>query len=212
MAKILSQIIQGSLASLRTAATMEKLPDARWNAKWLKLETTHHKKLKELEREVGRFCFGCWLTPGNGRLLVLFGNNGSGKTHCAEAVRDWAKAVGHGKKFVKQENHISHLDCLYWHWPAALDALKNQQWELVDGMMEATLLIIDELGGGHDPSRVGVDKLCQVLSRRETMWTLVTTNILSGAWVEHFDRRVASRLLRNATLVDLSTVPDYSTL
>jgi len=168
--------------------------------------------LKELEREVGRFCFGAWLTPTTGRLLVLSGNNGTGKTKCAEAVRDWVAAVGHGKQFVKQVNHISHLECLLWKWPEALDALKNQQWELVDGMMEATMLIIDELGGGHDPSRVGVDKLCQVLSRRERMWTMITTNVSPDAWQETFDRRVASRFFRNSTLIDLSNVPDFSTI
>lgn len=119
--------------------------------------------------------------------------------------------VGHGKKFMVNKQ-IRYLDCRYWEWPAALDALKNQQWELIDGMMETTLLIIDELGGGHDPSRVGVDKLCQVLSRRERMWTLITTNALSNAWEQTFDRRVASRLFRNSTLVDLSNVPDFSTL
>jgi hypothetical protein len=43
-------------------------------------------------------------------------------------------------------------------------------------------LIIDDLGAGHDPSGVGTDKLCQVLSRREEMWTLITTNIMPVAW------------------------------
>jgi DNA replication protein DnaC len=79
-------------------------------------------------------------------------------------------------------------------------------------MFTAPMLLLDELGGGHDPSRVGVDKLCQVLSRRETRWTLITTNILPAAWEQAFDRRVASRLLRNSTLVDLSDVPDFGTL
>jgi DNA replication protein DnaC len=79
-------------------------------------------------------------------------------------------------------------------------------------MFEIPCLIIDELGGGHDPSRVGVDKLCQVLSKRESMWTLITTNLLPAAWEEAFDRRVSSRFFRNSTLVDLSDVPDFGTI
>lgn len=211
-ARAVSQIIPDSLGSIAAVQTTEKLPNGKWNAKWLNLKTKHHPKLNQLEKEVGRFCFGCWSQPTQGRLLVLAGNNGTGKTHCAHAVQRWIGNVGHGKQFVKRVNHITSLDCLFWHWPALLDQLKNGQWDLVDDMFEATVLVIDELGGGHDPSRVGVDKLCQILTRRETMWTLVTTNTTPASWEEIFDRRVASRLFRNSTLIDLSDVPDYSTL
>lgn len=93
-----------------------------------------------------------------------------------------------------------------------LDRLKAGSWDLVQDCMSIPVLVIDELGGGHDPSRVGVDKLCQILSHRENKWTVITTNILPAAWEENFDRRVASRLLRNSTIVDLSDVPDFSTL
>lgn len=147
-----------------------------------------------------------------GRLLLLFGENGAGKTHCANAVHHWVTCVGHGKQFVKRTNHISYLDCVYWRWPKLLDVFKEGGWDVVGDMMETALLIIDELGGGHDPSRVGVDKLCQVLSRREGMWTLITTNVLPAAWEETFDRRVASRFFRSATHVDLSEVPDFGTV
>lgn len=171
-----------------------------------------------MEREVGRFCFGMWANPRDGRLLVLAGNNGTGKTHCAKAVQRWVMAVGHGKKWIVTEEpnmkdcgvRSVSLSSVYWHWPELLDRFKNGQWDLVDDMMKEPCLIIDELGGGHDPSGVGVDKLCQVLSRREQKWTLITTNILPSAWEQSFDRRVASRFFRNSTLVDLSEVPDYN--
>lgn len=176
----------------------------------MKLQTARHQKLKELETEVGRFCADMWRDPQNGRLLVLAGENGTGKSHCAKAVRDWVRLVGPSKQYVKRTNHISYLECLYWEWPRLLDTLKEGGWDVVYDMFEATLLVIDELGGGHDPSRVGVDKLCQVLSRREKMFTLITTNVVPSAWEEIFDRRVASRFFRNSTLVDLSSVPDYN--
>lgn len=158
------------------------------------------------------FCGEMWREPTKGRMLVLAGENGSGKTHCAKAVRNWVQAVGYGNQFIERENHISHLDCLFWHWPGLLDTFKGGGWDVVRDMMETHCLILDELGGGHDPSRVGVDKLCQVLSRREQMWTLVTTNFLPDAWEQAFDRRVSSRLMRNSTLIDLSDVPDFSTI
>lgn len=153
-----------------------------------------------------------WSRPQQGRLLVLAGNNGNGKTHCARAVSRWVCLVGHQKTWFATLSHRSHLEALYWHWPSLLDKLKEGQWDLVEDMVSVPVLIIDELGGGHDPSRVGVDKLCQIMSKREKKWTLITTNVTPSAWEEVFDRRVASRFFRNSTLVDLSEVPDFSTL
>lgn len=147
-----------------------------------------------------------------GRMLLLLGENGTGKTHCADAMHRWVSAVGHGKTWFPTPGVRASLQSLYWHWPALLDSLKGGQWDLVEDCMNVPCLIIDELGGGHDPSGVGTDKLCQILSRRETMWTLITTNILEPSWETKFDRRVASRFFRNSTHVDLSNVPDYSTI
>ncbi len=144
-------------------------------------------------------------------MLVLFGNNGAGKTHCAKHVLKWANFTAPALPFVMAtEEHFKQPDAMLLHWPTFLDNLKDGQWELVDDAEAATLLIFDEIGGGHDPSRMGLDKLCRILSQRENKWTLVTTNLLPDAWEEAFDRRVASRLFRNSEQVDLSEVPDYS--
>ena len=207
--KPIENTIHETMESLSAPPITVKPPSESWNAKHLKLKTDSHPKLKELELQVGLFCFECYHRPENGRLLLLAGSNGCGKTHCAEAVQRWVRLVGHLKQFVRRPNHISYLDCLFWHWPRLLDTFKNGGWDVIDDMFEATVLIIDDLGAGHDPSGVGTDKLCQLLSRREEMWTLITTNVLPSEWQQQFDRRVASRFMRSSTLIDLSDVPDY---
>jgi len=93
-----------------------------------------------------------------------------------------------------------------------LDRFKGGEWSLIEDLINATVLIIDDLGAEYDPSGMGVEKLCQILSRREFRWTLITTNIAPNDWPLKLDGRVASRLVRNSTLVDLSDVPDFSTL
>lgn len=151
-----------------------------------------------------------WANPLGGRLLLLHGENGTGKTHCARAVRRWVNHVGPSKQFMRRENHVESLSALYWHFPDFVDTLKAGGWDVVEDLFTAPVVILDEIGGEHDPSRIGVDKLCQVLSRREKMWTVITTNILTAHWEEKFDRRIASRFYRNSVTVNLEDVPDYN--
>ncbi len=189
------------------------------NRKWLdthlKLETAHSQKLRELEQEVWWFChdfyksllkYGCRI---GGRLLVIYGENGTGKSHCSKAVFRWAT---HANVQYVDQGHVHNLMARsrFVSWPELLDDFKNGGWDIVDDLNECALLVLDELGGGHDPSGVGTDKLCQILSRREDRWTIVTTNVIPAAWEERFDRRIASRLFRNSIVVDLTDVPDYA--
>lgn len=142
--------------------------------------------------------------------MVICGENGTGKTHVAKSILRWVHAVGHGKEWMTKPGELSRLSAIYWHWPALIDSLKDGNWDLTKDCIDTPCLILDELGGGHDPSGVGVDKLCQILSRREFKWTLITTNIVPPFWEEKFDRRIASRFFRNSTVVDLGDVPDFS--
>lgn len=209
-------LTQETLEPTKTEPTTQKSLSAEpnkdaWSAKWLKLDTRGHPDLHALRDEAFRFCSEAWKNPQVGRLLVLAGGNGNGKTHTAKRIANWVWSVGRSNQFMPRPNYVKSMDCIFWSWPSLLDSLKRGAWEIIDDCMDVSVLILDELGGGHDPSMVGVDKLCQILSHREKQWTIVTTNIAPEAWEDVFDKRVASRLLRNSTIVDLSNVTDYST-
>ena len=165
-----------------------------------------------MAKEVERWCGGVLARPGEGRLLVLAGTNGTGKTHAAKAANRWIQDFARGKQWQSSPGVWKSIESAFWHWPRLLDLLKGGEWGIVDDMISVPALVIDELGGGHDPSMVGVDKLCQILSKREKKWTVITTNFPPSTWAQKFDERVNSRLFRNSTVVDLADVPDYSTL
>ena len=210
-----SEVIRGWKESADLRQTSEpslidtkKRVKPEWLKKWLRLEN-RHPRIQKVEKEVGEFCRDVWESPGHGRLLVLYGDNGTGKTHCAKAVHRWIGHVGHTKQWVEQTGVISSLKSLMWFWPEFLDALKNGQWDITADCLATPVLILDEVGGDHDPSKVGADKLCQILSRRENRWTLLTTNVKPEAWAERFDERIASRLARNSRIVNLEGVPDF---
>jgi len=181
--------------------------------KWLGLRTAHHPALKEMELEVWRFCAAFAKDPGRGWLLVMAGNNGTGKTHALSKMRNWACQTSSLMPLVPNRDGAAMVPMVRsYHWPTFLDDLKSGAWDLVIECEEATLLLLDEVGGGHDPSGLGTDKLCRILSKREKRWTVITTNHVPASWEQVFDRRVASRMFRNSRMVDLTGVPDYSTV
>jgi len=101
-------------------------------------------------------------------------------------------------------------DVHFFEWPKTTNAFKAGEYGALQDMEDAGLLILDEVGAEHDPSRNAADKLCQILTRRERRFTLVTTNIEPGAaWAEKFDMRIADRLCRNSEVVNLAGCESY---
>lgn len=215
--ELVPQLISETSASVTTPPTIlskQQNDELRarmrvWCSRNLRIQTNNNPQLEDLERAAYRFCSGVWDTPTSGYLLVIYGANGNGKTHVARNVFNWIKKVGHARGCVTEKNHVSFLQAIFWHWPGLLDTLKSGNWDVVDDMFKIPVLILDEMAGGHDPSQVGTDKLCQVLSKRENKWTLVTTNVTPDEWESKFDKRIASRLFRDSEIVDLSMAPDF---
>ena len=182
-----------------------------WQRKWLKLDCVH-PKIQELADEAEAFAKRFYRRDlKSPTLLVMFGAPGCGKTHVLEAVYNFCNRAG-----------FSAWEAGFWpfregapqsrlfRWPeicSERDA--GQSWHL-DSATTAGMLAIDDIGAEDDPFRKHVNILCQILSRRERKFTVVTTNIDPSAWKEKFDPRVDDRLLRNSVVVNLSAVESYS--
>ena len=76
--------------------------------------------------------------------------------------------------------------------------------------LESSLLVLDDIGAENDPWKIAADRLCQILSRRERKFTVLTTNIKPADWPVKFDGRINDRLLRNSCIVDLTGVPSFA--
>lgn len=211
-ARAISDIIPGSMeyaATLQTTTPPLPKPDRKWLDKWLRLETAGQATLQAFELHVQRFCAGVFKNPREGRLLLAYGANGNAKTHVFEAIKKWFNTVCRSNYFVERENVIRMPYGQFWSFPKLLRELKDGNWKLIDELESCELLCLDELGGGHDPSTVGVDVLCQILSARERKWTYIATNVAPESWEQSFDKRITSRFFRNSTMIDLCDVPDY---
>lgn len=179
-----------------------------WQQKWLKLDATA-PGVQLMADKCQEFAFRWFLHQDGAHKLVLAGDTGRGKTHCAKAIARWSDAVrmpawehGHWK--------AGPPSTLYAPWAEIVDTFKEGEYQAMQDLCSVSLLIIDDLGAEHDPSRNAVSKLCQVLNRREKLYTLVTTNILPEHWSKRFDIRVADRLVRDSEIVELRQTPSYT--
>jgi DNA replication protein DnaC len=145
-------------------------------------------------------------------MLVLVGQSGCGKTHIAKSIYRFCSRVaidvynrndGWGK--------ADHFPiCHYDLWPRIATCLMNKNEEPMADLYQADCLVVDDIGAENDPFKIASDRLCQLFSRREFSFTVVTTNIGVSDWEARFDRRTSDRLLRNSVVVDMGEVPSYA--
>lgn len=183
----------------------------RWLDKWLNLKITHPQLLR-LEDQVWAFASGYAKTPARGKTLVLYGENGCGKTRTARALHRWASSIAKLIPMVDADESIQLARTNYGHWPAIVDGFKKQRFNATDELMDCELCCIDDIGAEHDPSGFGSEQLYLLLCRREFKWNVLTTNLPPAEWDSRLERRIASRLFRNSEHVDLSNVPDFGTI
>jgi DNA replication protein DnaC len=123
--------------------------------------------------------------------LILIGNSGTGKTHCAIATG--VQACLHEYK-VMFRTAAMLINELY-------EAKKQSRLSFViKKMKQADLLIIDELGYISFDLE-GAELLFQLLAARyETQSTLVTSNLMFSEWVRIFhDKTLTAALLDRLT-------------
>lgn len=217
-AKPLRELLPPTLAMLESPSgpqTTEKLPDEKrkrtWLDKWLRLRS-HHPQLRELENEVYRFCVAFGKHPGRGYRLIIHGENGTGKSHSARAICRWAQLLATRLPIVATSNWFGSPKSHCVLWPEICTELKEGRWTLLNDLVGTNLLCLDDVGAEHDTTGFAKEKLCWLLERREFMWTVLTTNIKPEEWSLRFERRIASRLIRNSRIVSLDQVPDFSSL
>lgn len=224
-AKSIASILPQTVATLVKSArgqTGEPSADAEkkrqrldWLEKRMGMEL-HHPQLKEALTPLFSLVYRMCNPNMPAGILVMHGPNGCGKTKIARAIHGIFKSnrmnIGpvHRDATSEQEAECSIVNCEFVHWPTAVAEIKTSQWIVFENCMVEYFVILDDIGAEHDPSGIGLEKLYLILNRRERRHTLITTNFGPGEWESKFERRIASRLFRNATHIDLSEVPDYN--
>ncbi len=180
-----------------------------WQRKWIALDAGH-PQLQKLADEAESFCARWFSNSPEKSLLVIVGNFGSGKSHTAKAIFKFCLHAAMASFEARKWPGSAFPTCHFLQWPEVADEFGSRNFSAMTDALETALLVIDDAGAENDPWKVCADKLCQILTRRERMFTVLTTNIQPGEWAEKFDGRIADRLFRNSVIVDLTGVPSYS--
>jgi len=178
-----------------------------WQKKWLALDC-HYEAIQGLATTAENFCKRYYHSKIYPSLLVLVGNPNSGKTHTAKKIYQWANAISMKQR--EDKGFPEPQSTLFICWPEIVDEFKDGLYGVTKDMINVDLLCIDDIGADHDPSKSAANKFCQVLSRREKKFTVITTNIPVSDWPEAFDARIFDRLFRNSEVIDLFSVPSYA--
>jgi DNA replication protein DnaC len=190
---------------------MESDLRTEWQRRCLGLKVTH-PKIQAAADACAKLASAIARNDALVPTLVLCGSPGCGKTHLAKRMAAWGRA----NAFAIHEKHWQFkrapLSVSFFSWPEVCDGFKEGFYGVLRDLCEDTFVILDDIGADHDPSRNGADKLCQILSRRESKWTILTTNIAPEWWADKWDARIEDRLLRRSTVIDMSDVPSFATI
>jgi hypothetical protein len=179
-----------------------------WQRRNLRLDV-HHPKVQLMANTVQEFCRSWFRREGFKRLLILMGDSGCGKTHTAKRVANWARGNSSAAWTSGAWEHPPSVMSVLW--PRVCSGFAEWAFGVVDDLCEADLVVLDDVGAEYEKmTDLARDKLCQVLSRREACFTVVTTNVALERWSDVFGMRVADRLMRRSHLVDLLGVPTYA--
>jgi hypothetical protein len=181
----------------------------KWQQKWIGLDVVH-PSLQGLADAAEKFCARWFENSPFKTLLVISGETGSGKTRTARKIYDFCRRAGSLAFESGKWGTAKFPDAAFISWPEACNQFNDKNLSLLDDANNSDLVVLDDVGAENDPWKICSDKLCQILSRREKRFTVITTNVPPANWSTAFDIRINDRLLRNSVVVDLTGVSSYA--
>jgi DNA replication protein DnaC len=152
-------------------------------------QTLNDPQLELMKTETARF-ITAWKRGDAPRWLSLVGTSGSGKTMLARKIRDIC-----GGEFIT--------------WTRITNYLREGEYRWFQDLIREELLIVDDIGAEHQTGFVAA-KLYELLSERIGKWTVLTANLSLENIGNKLDPRIASRMIRDGSVVVDVDVLDFN--
>lgn len=184
-------------------------------------ETFGDSQLEQMKREAVSFVDDM-ANDRQPRWLSFLGTSGAGKTMLAKIIWrifrdtcymqiDWAasrrtqnESCPHGRIIRYRGGFIN--------WGNAINNRMLQgQYDFLEDMRDYSFFAIDDIASEYERHReLSASKLYNVLESRLKKWTVITANLSLDQIAASLDTRIASRMLRNESVVVDVNVPDFN--
>lgn len=153
-------------------------------------QTLGEKQLIKMQQETARFmtAYSRHLSP---YWLSLVGKSATGKTMLAKLIY---------KNFDSSR---------FLSWARIVRELRSGEYRWFEDLFTERLLIIDDIGAEYETGFIAA-KLYELLNERGGRWTILTSNLSLKA-IGDLDVRIASRMIRDGSVVVDVNAPDWST-
>lgn len=146
----------------------------------------------------------------NKHWLSLLGTSGAGKTHLARKISEFFRTYMLNELIPGQDLNRTryHMKGGFLSWRKLCQQMRNGDYSAFQAACEDYFVVIDDIGSGHETSFV-TSKLDELFDARQKKWTVVTGNLSLGD-IQKIDARLASRMLRDGSVVVDVSVTDYN--
>lgn len=155
------------------------------------------------------FCYEM-LAAGPPRWLSFVGPSGAGKTHLAKKISAFfRKHLAGTLRPGQDESSRWKMHGGFISWRKLTDQIRDGDFGKFRDICTDDFLALDDIGAEHKSEFVTA-KLDQLFDSRQGKWTVVTGNLSLSEIKDSMDARIASRMIRNGSVVVDVDVPDFN--
>lgn len=212
--------VAAAMKGLLTKAKVIRMPERRGLRKPARIteldieitfegfKTFREKPLVDALDAAKEFCMDMASADKPARWLTLLGRSGTGKTDLAKRITGF---FNRELDFLRDErsegNEQWHRHGGFKEWINVISEMQSGDFSGLYQLKRDWFVSLDDIGTERAGTDFAITKLYEVLVAREHLFTVITANLPIDKISEKMDTRIASRLLRNnSLLVDVDVV------